>query len=108
MDVDTLNLTFMVISIVKNLYRHCKEDACFLSTFYSCHIFVKLTPAKQVHVDSDSGEVHELDTKETALKSDREALKLADMLLEYSRYHGKDDLSLAISKVNDLLQMGRL
>ena len=52
---------------------------------------------------SDSGEEHELDAKEPALKFDREALKLTDMLLEYSRYHRRDDLSLAISKVNDLL-----
>ena len=31
-------------------------------------------------MDSDSGEEHELDAKEPALKSDREALKLTDML----------------------------
>ena len=63
---------------------------------------MELTPAKQVHVDSNSGEEHELDAKEPALESDREALKLTDMLLEYSRYHRRDDFSLAISKVNDL------
>ena len=51
---------------------------------------------------------HELDAKEPALKSDREALKLTDMLLEYSRFHSRDDLSLAINKVNDLLQRSRL
>ena len=59
-------------------------------------------------MDSNSGEEYELDTKEPALKSDREALKLTDMLLEYSRYHRRNDLSLAISKVNDLLQISRL
>ena len=51
---------------------------------FACHIFLELTPAKRVHVDSDSGEEHELDAKEPVLKSDREALKLTDMLLEYS------------------------
>ena len=30
------------------------------------------------------------------------------MLFEYSRYHGSEDLSLAISKVNYLLQISRL
>ena len=35
-------------------------------------------------MDSDSGEEHELDAKEPVLKSDREALQLTDMLLEYS------------------------
>ena len=59
-------------------------------------------------MDSDSGEEHELDTQEGALKSDSEALKLTDMLLEYSRYHTRNDLSLAINKVNDLLQISRL
>ena len=47
-------------------------------------------------MDSDSGEEHELDGKEPALKSDREAFKLTDMLLEYFRFHRRDDLSLAI------------
>ena len=59
-------------------------------------------------MDSNSGEEHELDAKEPALKSDREALELTDMLLEYSHYHRRDDLSLAISKVSDLLQISRL
>ena len=59
-------------------------------------------------MDSDSGEEHEQDAKEPAVKSDRDALILTDMLLEYSRYHGRKDLSLAISKVNDLLQISRL
>ena len=45
-------------------------------------------------MDSNSGEEREPDAKEPALKSDREALKLTDMLLEYSRYHRRDDLSL--------------
>ena len=51
---------------------------------------------------SDSGEEHELDAKEPALKSDSEALKFTDMLLEYSRYQTRDDLSLTINKINDL------
>ena len=59
-------------------------------------------------MDSNSGEEHELDAREPALKSYCEALKLTDMLLEYSRYHGRDDLSLLISKVNDLFQISRL
>ena len=57
-------------------------------------------------MDSNSGEEHEL--KEPALKSDCDTLKLRDMLLEYSCYHGSDDLSQAISKVNELLQISRL
>ena len=75
---------------------------------YRCHIFVELTPTRRIHVDSDSGEEHELDAKEPAVKSDRDALILTVMLLEYSRYHGREGLSLAISKVNDLLQISRL
>ena len=66
------------------------------------------TPAKRIHVDSDSGEEVKLDEKEPAVKSDHEALKLTDMLLEYSRNHGRKDLSLAINKVNNLLQISRL
>ena len=53
-------------------------------------------------MDSDSGEEHELDAKEPALKSDSEALKSTDMLLEYSRYQTRNDLSLTINKVSDL------
>ena len=52
-------------------------------------------------MDSDSGEEHELDAKEPALESDHKAIKLTYVLLEYSRYHGRDDLSQAINKVND-------
>ena len=56
-------------------------------------------------MESDSGEEHELDAK--ALKSDNDAKKLTDMLLEYSRSHTEDDLSLAINKVNDLLLISK-
>ena len=31
------------------------------------------------------------------------ALRLSEMLLKYSRYHGQEDLRLAISKATDLL-----
>ena len=79
----------------------------FLSTFF-CSVFVELTPAKRIHVDSVSGEKHELDAKEPTVKSDRDALKLTDKLLDYSRYYGREDLSLAIGKVNDLLQISWL
>ena len=48
-------------------------------------------------MDSDSEEEHELDAKEPALKSDREALKLTDMLLEYCRHHRREDFTPAIS-----------
>ena len=33
----------------------------------------RITPARRVHVNSDSGEEHELDAKEPPVKSDREA-----------------------------------
>ena len=59
-------------------------------------------------MDSDSDEEHELDAKEPGVKSDSEALKLTDMLLEYSRYHGREAFhwsSSAISKVDDLFQI---
>ena len=59
-------------------------------------------------MDSGSGEKHELDANEADLKSDNDALNLTDMSLEFSRNHKKDDLSLAINKVNDLLLISRL
>ena len=42
--------------------------------------------------------------KEPAIKSENEALRLSEMLLEYSRYHGQEDLTLVISRATDLLQ----
>ena len=59
-------------------------------------------------MDSDSGEERDLDAKEPALKSDRGALKFTDMLLEYSRYQTRDDLSLTINKVMTYRQISRL
>ena len=41
---------------------------------------------------------------EPEIKSDREALKMAEKLLEYSRFNGKEKLSLVLSKTTDLLQ----
>ena len=41
---------------------------------------------------------------EPEIKSDWEALKMAEMLLEYSRFNGKEKLSLVLSKTTDLLQ----
>ena len=63
---------------------------------FNCHIFVKLTRAKRIHMDSDSDEEHLIDAKEPAIKSHREALKLTDMLLEYSRYHGREVSSVTL------------
>ena len=40
-----------------------------------------------------SGIDDEEDTREPQIKSDRKALKLTEMLLDYSRYYGKEDLS---------------
>ena len=65
-------------------------------------ISTEATPAKQFHVE-DSDEEEDQTTKEPAIKSENEALRLSEMLLEYSRYHGQD-LTLAISKATDLLQ----
>ena len=42
--------------------------------------------------------------KSGSQKSDREALKMAEKLLEYSRFNGKEKLSLVLSKTTDLLQ----
>ena len=41
---------------------------------------------------------------EPEIKSDREALKMAEKLLEFSRFNGKEKLSLVLSKTTDLLQ----
>ncbi|XP_068712181.1 tigger transposable element-derived protein 6-like [Montipora foliosa] len=64
-------------------------------------ISTEATPAKQFHVE-DSDEEEDKTTKEPAIKSENEALRLSEMLLEYSRYHGQEDLTLAISKATDL------
>ena len=66
-------------------------------------ISTEATPAKQFHV-KDSDEEEDQTTKEPAIKSENEALRLSEMLLEYSRYYGQEDLTLAISKATDLLQ----
>ena len=52
----------------------------------------------------DSDEEEDQTTKEPAIKSENEALRLSEMQLEYSRYHGQEDLTLAISKATNLLQ----
>ena len=67
-------------------------------------ISTEATPAKQFHV-GDSDEEEDQTTKEPpAIKSENEALRLSEMLQEYSRYHGQEDLTLAISKATDPLQ----
>ena len=53
--------------------------------------------------DSDQDE-DQTTTEEPVIKSENEALRLSEMLLEYSRYHGQEDLTLAISKATNLLQ----
>ena len=42
--------------------------------------------------------------KQPSIRSATEGLKFAEMIQEFSRYHGKEDLSLAMSKVVYLLQ----
>ena len=42
--------------------------------------------------------------KAQEIKSDREALQMAEKLLEYARYKGNEKLSLVLSKSTDLLQ----
>ena len=42
--------------------------------------------------------------KAPEIKSDREALQMAEKLLEYARYEGNEKLSLVLSKSTDLLQ----
>ena len=41
---------------------------------------------------------------EPEIKSDREVLKMAEMLPEYSRFNRKEKLSMVLSKTTDLLQ----
>ena len=66
-------------------------------------ISTELTPAKQLHVEV-LDEEEDQTTKEPAIKSENEALRLSEMLLEYPRYHGQEDLTLTISKATNLLQ----
>ena len=42
--------------------------------------------------------------KAPEINSDREALQMAEKLLEYARYKGNEKLSLVLSKSTDLLQ----
>ena len=42
---------------------------------------------------------------EQEIKSDPEALKMAEKLLKYSRFNGKEKLSLVLSKTTDLQEM---
>ena len=42
--------------------------------------------------------------KESEIKSDREALQMAEKHLEYGRFKGNEKLSLVLSKSTDLLQ----
>ena len=58
---------------------------------------------KQLQVEDWDEEEHQT-TKEPVIKSENEALQLSEMLLEYSRYRGQEDLTLAISKATNLLQ----
>ena len=66
-------------------------------------ISTEWTPAKQLHVE-DSDEEEYQNTKEPVIKSENEALRLSEMLLEYSRYRGQEDPTLTISKATNLLQ----
>ena len=66
-------------------------------------ISTEWTPAKQLHVE-DSDEEEYQTTKEPVIKSENEALRLSEMLLEYSRYRGQEDPTLTISKATNLLQ----
>ena len=52
----------------------------------------------------DLNEEEDQTTKEPANKSENEALRLSEMLLEYPRYHGPEDLMLAVSEATNLLQ----
>ena len=66
-------------------------------------ISTESTSAKKLHVEG-SDKKEDQTTKEPAIKSENEALRLSEMLLEYPRHHGQDDLALAISKATNLLQ----
>ena len=50
------------------------------------------------------GDDEEVTVGEPEIKSDREALKMAEKLLEYSRFNRKEKLSLVLSKTTDLLK----
>ena len=68
-------------------------------------ISTEATPSKQFHKAWKTGRRGDQTAKEPVIKSENEALRLSEMLLEYSRYHGQEDLTLAISKATDLLQI---
>ena len=53
--------------------------------------------AKFLCVDDEEGKAPEI-------KSNREALQVAEKLLEYARFKGNEKLSLVLSKSTDLLQ----
>ena len=67
-------------------------------------ISTELIPAKQLHVEDLDEEEDQTTKRRPLIKSENEALRLSEMLLEYSRYHGQEDLTLAISKATNLLQ----
>ena len=53
---------------------------------------------------SSRGDDEEDTVGEPEIKSNREALKMAEKLLEYFRFNGREKLSLVLSTTTDLLQ----
>ena len=61
-------------------------------------------PEIQEQVGAKALCVDDGEEKAPEIKSDREALQMAEKLLEYARYEGNEKLSLVLSKSTDLLQ----
>ena len=61
-------------------------------------------PEIQEEFDAKASCVDDEEEKELEIKSDREALQMAEKLIEYVRFKGNEKLSLVLSKSTDLLQ----
>ena len=63
-------------------------------------------PQLQEEIGAKALCVDDEEEKANGMKSNREALQMAEMLLEYARFKGNEKLSLVLSKSTDLLQLG--
>ena len=70
------------------------------------HIQNDQDPEIQEEIGAKALCVDDEEEKESEIKSDREALQMAEKLLEYARFKRNENLSLVLSKSTDLLQRG--
>ena len=68
------------------------------------HIQNDQDPEIQEEIGAKALCVDDEEEKESQIKSDREALQMAEKLLEYARFKGNEKLSLVLSKSTALLQ----